>query len=190
MKRYVILDRDGTLIVDCGYLADPAGVELLPNAAAGLRTMQALGLGLIVATNQSGIARKFFDQSAVEAVNDRMRALLKAEGVELDDVLVCPHGPEEGCRCRKPKPGLVLAAAERLRFDPAECFVIGDQTCDIGMGKATGAKTILVSGALSNTAFEIGADHVVADLLEVARTIESSLCRAELLVGTSKSPVA
>lgn len=175
MKRFVILDRDGTLIVDRGYLGDPVRVELLPNAAAGLRAMQALGLVLIVATNQSGVARRLFDKAAVDAVNSRMRTLLESEGVTLDDVFVCPHGPDDDCGCRKPKPGLVLAAAERWGFNPAECFVIGDQACDIGLGKAVGAATILVAGSSIDGQRERKADYIVPDLVGAASVIAMTL---------------
>ncbi|MCJ2163013.1 MULTISPECIES: HAD family hydrolase [unclassified Pseudodesulfovibrio] len=177
-KRYVLLDRDGTIIVDKHYLHDPEGVELLPMAAEGLRRMQGLGFGLAVLTNQSGIGRGYYDESAVQACNDRMVELLQAEGVTIDGIFFCPHAPEAGCSCRKPLTGLMDLAAEELSFSPAQGFMIGDKSADMGVGKASGATTILVrtgNGAAQETVCSGIADYVADDLFGAALCIESLL---------------
>ena len=126
-KRYVILDRDGTIMLDKHYLADPAGVELEHGAVQGLKRLKKLGLGLVLVTNQSGLNRGYFGAESVEAIHGRLRELLAPHGVDFDGVYLCPHTPEEDCSFRKPRPGLIEQAAAELGFDPAECFVIGDK---------------------------------------------------------------
>lgn len=143
-RRFVLLDRDGTINVEREYLADPAQVELLPGAARGLRAWRELGFGLIVVTNQSGIGRGYFDTDRLNAVHDRLLQLLLQEDVTLDAIYVCPHAPENGCDCRKPRPGLVERAARDFKFLPSECVVIGDKASDIELGRAIGATTVLV----------------------------------------------
>jgi len=172
----VFLDRDGTMIVDRHYLCDPDGVELLPGAVAGLRRMQALGLALVVVTNQSGLGRGYYDQTAATRVRQRLDDMLAAGGVRLDGVYVCPHAPQDACTCRKPLPGLVEQAGRELGLDPAAGFVIGDKACDIDLGRAVGAVTILVTTGYGRETLAAGAcrpDHVAADLVEAAAIIET-----------------
>ncbi|MBI4969549.1 MAG: HAD family hydrolase [Rhodospirillales bacterium] len=143
-KRYVLIDRDGTLNIDKVYLADPAGFEFFPGAVEGLARLAAAGFGLVVVTNQSGIGRGLITQTQLAAVHARMEAMLAERGVRLDGIYVCPHAPEEPCDCRKPKPGLGLAAIRDLSFDPGRAFLIGDKAADIELGQAIGTPTILV----------------------------------------------
>jgi D-glycero-D-manno-heptose 1,7-bisphosphate phosphatase len=174
MRRFVLLDRDGTVMVEQNYLADAALVELLPGAAEGLRNLAAVGFGLVVVTNQSGIGRGYFDWPTLDAIHTRMEALLGAEGVRLDGIYVCPHTPEDMCECRKPRRGLVDQAAARLGFDPAESVVIGDKACDIELGSRIGARTILLRtgyGAETEASRAASPDCVVDGLAEAARVI-------------------
>src|SRR5262249_56145342 len=143
-RRFVMLDRDGTLIYERHYLSDPDGVELLPGAAEALRALRELGLGLVVVTARSGVGRGFFDAASLDEIHARMNALLVARGVALDGIYVCPHVPADGCSCRKPGTALVARAAADLGFDPQEGFVIGDTAKDMQLGKRVGAATILV----------------------------------------------
>ena len=143
-RQFAVLDRDGTIIVERGYLSNPELVELIPGAADGLRRLKGMGLGLVVITNQSGIGRGFFDQAILESIHQRMEELLASGGVHLDGIYFCPHLPEENCQCRKPKPGLLEKAAQELGFDPGATFVIGDKPCDIELGQRVGATTFLV----------------------------------------------
>jgi D-glycero-D-manno-heptose 1,7-bisphosphate phosphatase len=164
-RRFVMLDRDGTVIRECHYLADPGQVELLPGVGEGLRQLQEMGLVLL--TNQSGIHRGYFGWEEVERVHQMLRELLGAEGVELEGIFVCPHRPEEGCGCRKPEPGLVHQAAQELGFDPQAGFVIGDKECDIDVGKRVGAQTFLVRtgyGAQLEAEGDRRPDYVVDDI--------------------------
>ena len=177
-RPFVILDRDGTLNVERRYLSDPHGVELLPGALRGLQRMVRSGLGLIVVTNQSGIARGYLDLRRLDAIHARLNALLAEGGVSLDGIFFCPHHPDERCECRKPEAGMVLKAAAQLGFEPQEAFVIGDNACDIELGQRLGAFTIVVTtgyGAELTRSSEIRADAIVCSLEEAARVIETCL---------------
>jgi D-glycero-D-manno-heptose 1,7-bisphosphate phosphatase len=178
-RRFVILDRDGTINVEVGYVLDGGELELIPGAIEGLRGLRALGLGLVVATNQSPIGRGMLAPERLDAIHDRLRALLREGGVELEGIYVCPHAPEDGCGCRKPEPGLALRAAREHGFDPAEAFVVGDHAADMLMGRRIGATTILVRTGHGEEELMNGAgdhaDHVVADLNEAAGVIRSAV---------------
>jgi len=174
-RRFVVLDRDGTIIVRRDYLSDPAGMELLPGAARGLRKLAELGLGLVIATNQSGIGRGYFNATRLESIHRRLGELLAAEAVPPIPIYVCPHLPEDGCRCRKPMPGLVEQAARELGFDPRAGFVIGDNVCDVELGKGIGATTLLVRTGYGDDLARAGAvapDYVVDDLAKGAEVIQ------------------
>ncbi|HET6883736.1 MAG TPA: HAD family hydrolase [Pirellulales bacterium] len=174
MKRFALLDRDGTINVERHYLSDPDQIELTPNAAEGLAELRRMGLGLVVLTNQSGVARGMFDEARLEQIHERLRELLRQCDVELDAIVSCTHHPDEGCACRKPLPGLVEAAAREHGFEPAASFVIGDKPCDIDLGAAVGATTLLVRtgyGARHATNAAVQPNYVVDDLLHAARVI-------------------
>ena len=144
----IFLDRDGTLMADKHYLSDPAGVELLPQAAAGLRLLQQAGCPLVVLTNQSGLRRGYFDAQALQAVNQRLETLLRAEGVRLAGIWHCPHSPEDRCDCRKPAPGLALAAVEALGLGDSlrlgRVVSVGDKCSDVRLGQKLGGRGVLV----------------------------------------------
>lgn len=145
-RRALFLDRDGTIIEDRNFLADPAGVALLPGVAEALRALAARGWALVVISNQSGVGRGYFDRAAVDAVNARMAALLAAEGVSLDAVHYCPHAPDAGCPCRKPAPGLFLDAARERHLDLPRSASIGDKPRDPTAARAAGCGLNLLLG--------------------------------------------
>lgn len=180
-RRCVVLDRDGTINVERRYLSDPQDVELIRGVGDALRSLQELGLGLVVITNQSAVGRGFFDAARLDAIHRRLRELLAAEGVLLEGLYYCPHAPHDGCSCRKPQPGLVERAARELDFDPRLSFVIGDKTCDLALGQRVGATTFLVrTGYGAQVAAEGGrlADYVVDGLGEAVPVIERLLKKA------------
>jgi D-glycero-D-manno-heptose 1,7-bisphosphate phosphatase len=174
-RRFVLLDRDGTLNVERHYLSRPEEVELLPGVAEGLRELRRLGLGLLVVTNQSGVGRGYFDEQALAAVHDRLRWLLRLEGADVDGVYHCPHLPAEGCSCRKPEPGLARQAALEFGFELSESFVIGDKRCDVELGQRIGATSILVRTGYGADDPRDGRqpDLIADDLVEAARLIAS-----------------
>jgi D-glycero-D-manno-heptose 1,7-bisphosphate phosphatase len=137
--------------------------------------MRALGLGLVVVTNQSAVGRGLIDEERLARIHGRMAALLADDGVSVDGVYHCPHTPDALCRCRKPQTGLLERAARELGFDPGAGVVIGDKACDIELGQRVGATTMLVRtgyGAEVEAAGEAAPDYVVDDLWSAARIIE------------------
>ncbi len=173
-QRYVLLDRDGTINVERHYLSDPEEFELLPGALEGLKRLHFAGLGLIVVSNQSAVGRGYFDQDRLEAIHQKMKELLKREGIMLSGVYFCPHQPDDHCECRKPEVGLGRRAAAELGFDLKQSFVIGDKETDIVFGKHLGARTLLVLtgyGKEVERRGQHGADYVVDDLREAASVI-------------------
>jgi histidinol-phosphate phosphatase family protein len=170
--RAVLLDRDGTLVVDVPYNGDPTKVVPVPGARAAVDRLRAAGVRLAVVSNQSGVARGLISRAQVEAVNDRVEELLGPLG----PVLWCPHGPDGGCTCRKPAPGLIRRAAAAVGVTPSECAVIGDTAADVGAALAAGARPILVPNDVTLPG-EIDAAP------EVAGTLGEAVSR--LLDGTS-----
>jgi D-glycero-D-manno-heptose 1,7-bisphosphate phosphatase len=132
-RRAAFLDRDGTLIVERGYLADPEGVELIPGAAESLRVLHGAGFALVVVTNQSGIARGLYGIDEFRAVQRRVEELFAAEGVIFDAVHFCPHHPEVSgpCECRKPGVGMYRRAARELGIALEDSIFVGDKVADV-----------------------------------------------------------
>ncbi|ACS79041.1 D-glycero-beta-D-manno-heptose 1,7-bisphosphate 7-phosphatase [Maridesulfovibrio salexigens] len=175
--KYILLDRDGTIIVDKHYLNDPEGVELFTNTAEGLKAMQNAGYKLLVTTNQSGIGRGYYSEKDMHAVNARMAELLAEHGIEFKAVYFCPHAPDQDCDCRKPAPGMFDQAIAEFGINPEECYVIGDKLCDVELGKARKAKSILVrtGKGLKEEPKCVGkADYIADDLLDAAEFIKRS----------------
>src|SRR6185437_10611233 len=150
-RRAVFLDKDGTLIDDVPDNVDPALVRLAPGAAEGLPLLRAAGLRLVVVSNQSGVARGLFPESALEGVEARLRELLEGVGVSLDAFLYCPHHPggvvpryAVACDCRKPAPGMVVRASRELGIDPSRSWLVGDILDDVEAGNRAGCGTVLI----------------------------------------------
>jgi D-glycero-D-manno-heptose 1,7-bisphosphate phosphatase len=169
----VILDRDGTLIVEKHYLSRPEQVEIIPGAAEGLKRLRSLGYGAIIVTNQSGIGRGYFGWNEVNAVHRLLTERLEADGAIIDAIYVCPHRPADDCPCRKPRPGLIVRAAQDLGFDPAESFVIGDKECDVALGRAVGAYACLVETGYGKQQLADGIAHPDFVARDVAVAAES-----------------
>jgi len=178
----VLLDRDGTLVIDRGYLADPAGLEFLPGAAEALRRLHQQGHRLVIISNQSGVGRGLFSAARLEQMNQRLRQMVQEAGAALAGIYCCPHRPEDRCACRKPNGALVYQAAQELHFEPAAAVVIGDRDSDIELGRRLQATTIRLlpgdqatSPAASPSSpshpYSVAADYLAADLLEAAGII-------------------
>ncbi|MHA7247306.1 D-glycero-alpha-D-manno-heptose-1,7-bisphosphate 7-phosphatase [Arthrobacter tecti] len=158
--KAVLLDRDGTLVVDVPYNGDPGRVEAIPGVAGVLDDLRAAGLPLGVVTNQSGIARGLITREQVDAVNARVDELLGP----FDLWELCPHGPDSGCACRKPAPGMILNACEQLGLDPSEVAFIGDIGTDVEAAVAAGAIGVLVPTSVTRQEEIDAAPLVAADL--------------------------
>lgn len=192
-RHFVLLDRDGTVIVERNYLSDYRLVELLPGAAVGLRQIEDMGLGCLIITNQSGIGRGYFGVEELDLVHRRMLELLAGEGISVDGIFYCPHNPDQqGCSCRKPRIGLIEQAVARFGFDPSQCFVIGDKPCDIEMGRRVQAKTLLVRtgyGAQMEAERITAPDWIVDDLAEAATVINNVLFNGGQPIRNSKEVI-
>jgi D-glycero-D-manno-heptose 1,7-bisphosphate phosphatase len=171
--RPVILDRDGTIVVDRGYLSDPQQLCFLPGAVQGLRMLHRAGHPLVVISNQSGVGRGLFTLEQLQRVNRRFTAMLAEAGVPLSGLYFCPHRPDAGCDCRKPNTALLRQAAVEVGFAPGDAVVIGDKDSDVELGRRVGATTILVlAGVVASVAHPASADYTVPDLIEAARIID------------------
>ena len=149
--RAVFLDKDGTLIEDLPYNVKPELIQFLPGVTEGLRDLHAAGYGLIIVSNQSGIARGLFPESALAGVEARLRQMFKAAGVPLAAFYYCPHHLDGrvgqyavACICRKPQPGLIFQAAKTLAIDLNKSWLIGDILDDVEAGKRAGCRTIFI----------------------------------------------
>jgi histidinol-phosphate phosphatase family protein len=143
-RPVLFVDRDGVLLVEKDYLADPAEVELVPGVPEALRRAREAGLTIVGLSNQSGLGRGRFTVAQFEAVMRRFDAILGREGVPLDAFFYCPHAPQDACRCRKPAPGLLEEAAAVLAWDPARAWLVGDKVSDVDLALAAGLRPVLV----------------------------------------------
>jgi D,D-heptose 1,7-bisphosphate phosphatase len=180
-RRAVFLDKDGTLIHNVPYNVDPAKIQFTQGAAIALQRLHAAHYDLIVITNQSGVARGYFPESALAAVEQRLHELFADVGVPLAGFYYCPHHPKGTvatyiveCDCRKPKPGLIYQAAQEHKIDLAQSWFIGDILHDVEAGRAAGCRTILLNNG-NETEWELSPErlphHLVTDLAEAARLI-------------------
>jgi HAD superfamily hydrolase (TIGR01662 family) len=160
VPELVLFDRDGTLVRDFPYNGDPAWIRPIDGAREALDRLRAHGVRVGVAMNQSAVARGLITRAQVDACNARLTELLGP----FDTVQVCPHGPDEGCACRKPAPGMVLAACAELGVDPGRCVVIGDVAADLESAAAAGAAGILVPTPVTRRQEVEAATHRADDL--------------------------
>ncbi|MDD9873366.1 MAG: HAD family hydrolase [Deltaproteobacteria bacterium] len=147
MSGYIFLDRDGTLVRDTGYPHRPEECELLPGVAEGLRQLAAAGWRFAIVTNQSGIGRGYFGESAYRAFQRRLLAELAAQGVEIAGSFFCPHRPDAGCACRKPAPGLLYRARAQLGATLGRSWLIGDRPADAEAALRAGCRGAILVGA-------------------------------------------
>jgi len=170
----IFLDRDGTINVDSGYVSRPEEVVLLEGAAAAIARLNAAQVAVVVVTNQSGIGRGRYTEADYQAVTRRLAELLAAKGAKVDASYHCPHGPEDGCECRKPGTLLHRRAAAELGLDLARSWFIGDRLRDVEPAAALGGHGILVPRSTTP-----GADVVAAsDRFVVATTLDAAVTRA------------
>ena len=185
-RKYALLDRDGTVNVERNYLSDPDEVEILPGVIDGMKKMRKMGMGLAIISNQSGLARGYFDVAQLERIHNRLRALLGEHDLAVDGIYYCPHEPAADCECRKPKVGSVVRAASELGFDPQQAFVVGDKLCDIELGVRLGAATLLVRTGYGrqSEAEGVSADYNVDDLSQAADVMATGIRTRRQLKAT------
>ena len=180
LRPAVFIDRDGTLTEEVGYVNHPSRLQLLPRAGEAICRLNAANVAAVVVTNQGGIARGYFTEDVLQAVNESLYAQLARAGARLDGLYACLHHPTEGeapyrarCDCRKPKPGLLLRAAGDLGLDLAQCTMVGDKVSDLVAARAVGAGAVLVLTGYGRgeweyrrERFDVQPDHVATDLLD------------------------
>jgi D-glycero-D-manno-heptose 1,7-bisphosphate phosphatase len=173
----VFLDRDGVINEEVNYLSRPEDFRLLPRAAAAIRRLRKDGWPVIVVTNQSGVTRGYYTEADVAAIHERMRRDLARARTRVDGVYYCPHHPDEGCDCRKPKTLLFQQAAVNLDVDLAASYFVGDKLTDLLPGKTLGGCTVLVLTGYGRREQELAQqqgfvpDHIADDLYGAARWI-------------------
>jgi D-glycero-D-manno-heptose 1,7-bisphosphate phosphatase len=181
LSSAIFIDKDGTLIENVPYNVDPHKIRLCEGAIEGLKLLQSVNHQLIVITNQSGIARGYFAESALDVVETRLQELLQPHHLRLDGFYYCPHHPSGtvapyaiDCQCRKPRPGLLYQAAQEQAIDLAQSWFIGDILNDIEAGRAAGCRTILIDNG-NETEWELSPQrlphHLAANLHEAAQII-------------------
>ena len=144
MSKALFLDRDGTLIIDKVYLAEPAGVELIPGVIEGLARARALGYQLFLFTNQSGIGRGYHTIEAAHRVNARLEEMLGLSRPVFTDICIAPEAPDQPVVYRKPSPRFILESIARHGLDPQQCWMVGDSAADIGAGLGAKIKVAAV----------------------------------------------
>lgn len=173
----VFLDRDGVITQDPPHYAHRLDqLKLIDGSARAIRLLNAHNFHVIVISNQSGVARGYYQESDVKIFNDGMNHLLESAGAHIDAIYYCPHHPDsviEGykinCTCRKPKPGMILEGIQRYSIDIRNSFVVGDKWTDIEAGRAAGCKTVLVLTGHGKDEFqniEGSADFIAVDLYD------------------------
>ncbi len=167
MHKAVFFDKDGTINEDPGYLKHYQDLKLLPHAAAAIKLLNEAGFKVIVASNQSGVARGMLSEDMLQAINKTLQKKILSKGAHIDDIYYCPHHAEHGvypyrteCDCRKPAPGLIKKAVKKYGIDLAKSFMVGDTLADIETGKKANLKTILVlTGKGKETEKNLVNDH-------------------------------
>jgi len=189
MNRAVFLDRDGVITQEPPYYAHKLSqLELLPKSADAIRLLNENGFLVVVACNQAGIARGYYQEEDAILFNQAMKDNLAREGARIDAVYYCPHHPQAkieryrmNCNCRKPEPGMLIRAGKELDLDLKQSFMVGDKLSDMETGKRAGCKTIMVKtgqGAEELKRNQIVCDYVADDLYDAAQHILCLSCKS------------
>ncbi len=173
-KRAVFLDRDGTVCEEVNYLSRAEDLRLFSFAGKAIKLLNENNFLVILITNQSGIARKFFDEDDLREIHQKLESELAKSGAKLDAIYYCPHNSADNCNCRKPKTGLIEQALNDFEIDLQNSWMIGDKAIDIETGFNAGAKTALVLtgyGQKEADKLEKEPDLIAKDLLEAAKLV-------------------
>lgn len=171
--KLVVLDRDGTINHDSDqYIKSPAEWRALPGSLEAIARLSQGGYRVVVATNQSGVARGLYDAAGLAAINAAMHSAVNQAGGRIDAVFFCPHAPQDGCECRKPRPGMLLEIGKRFNVQLSQVHMVGDSLRDLQAASSAGARPTLVLTGNGRTTREAGSlppeTLVFADLAEVA----------------------
>lgn len=177
-EKAIFLDRDGTIVDDPGYLADPAKLKLLGGVDLAIKSLRQAGYRIVVVTNQSGVARGMLTEATLKAIHDKMADLLAGKGAPIDAIYHCPYHPEGSVEpfakdsdLRKPAPGMLTRAAEKLDLDLQRSWMVGDAARDVQAGVNAGCRTVLIDGGDDKHEPDAPCDHRARNLVEAARII-------------------
>jgi len=189
MNKAVFLDRDGTINEEMGYINHLSRFKMFDFAPEAIRLLNESGFKVFVVTNQSGVARGYFDEKLVKKIHQNLIEKIKKAGAHIDEIYYCPHHPQEGqgpyridCECRKPKTGMIQKAKEAFNLDMSQSFMIGDRYKDVEFGRKAGMKTIMVLTGYGKGEYTYQKeqwpqmpDHICEDLLDAARWIKAQV---------------
>ncbi|MBD3168990.1 MAG: D-glycero-beta-D-manno-heptose 1,7-bisphosphate 7-phosphatase [candidate division Zixibacteria bacterium] len=175
IKKAVFIDRDGTINRDRKYTYQYHRFEFLPGALDGLKEISKDYLKIVI-TNQSGIARGYYTEEDFQSLNDWFRNVMEQLEIVIDDIVYCPHHPDDNCDCRKPKTGMLTRMKDKFNIDLKQSYLVGDMVSDMLAGRNAGCRTILVreNDFIRNDGAEKYADYIVESLLEAADIINKS----------------
>ena len=155
MKKIIILDRDGVVNHDSmEYIKNPDEWHAIPGSLEAIAELNRAGFDVVIATNQSGIARRYYDEAMLNLIHEKMLNEVAKVGGHVDEVFYCPHLPKDNCDCRKPKPGLLFQIKEKYQIDLLDVFFIGDKLSDVEAARAAGCKPILLLTMLKKADIE------------------------------------
>lgn len=167
MTTLILIDRDGVINHDSpDYVKTPEEWQPIPGSAEAIAALQRAGCTVAVCTNQAGVGRGLIRPEALSAIHDKMQAWLAQHGAHLDGLIFCPHHPDEGCRCRKPQPGMLLDMMARFQAEPERTWYVGDSVKDAAAATAAGCRFVLVrtgNGRESEAALSQRGDFAVHD---------------------------
>ncbi len=178
-KSYVILDRDGVINYDSAhYIKSPEEWQPIPGSLEAIAKLNRGGFCVLIATNQSGVARGFYDHDVLKKIHEKLTAELESLGGSIEEIFYCPHHPEDNCNCRKPKPGMLQKIQAKYQLDFKDVFYIGDSIVDMQVAITMNCKPILVltgngKKTLENHPDLIPSIHYFADLSEAVDAILS-----------------
>jgi D,D-heptose 1,7-bisphosphate phosphatase len=187
MNKAIFLDKDGTLIPDIPYNIDPDMITLQPDCIEGLKLLYNEGYLLIIVSNQSGVARGYFTEEKLQAVEIKMKELLAENGILLSGFYYCPHHPQGtvksfniNCDCRKPMPGMLLKAAAEHNIDLTKSWMIGDILNDVEAGRRAGCKTALIDNG-NETEWVPGENRIPAIICKSINEAADSILTTQLV---------
>jgi histidinol-phosphate phosphatase family protein len=171
LHKAVFLDRDGTIAGDVHYCRDPKDFELLPRVTAAIRLLNQHGYKVIVITNQSGVARGYFTEHTLSLIHQKMKTELLKHSASIDAIYICPHHPDERCECRKPKPILLIRAANDIGIALEQSYMIGDDIKDVQAGRAAGCRTVWLTADPNQHDAESRSlsNHIAANLFDAVQ---------------------
>jgi D-glycero-D-manno-heptose 1,7-bisphosphate phosphatase len=170
--KMVLIDRDGTLIVNKHYLDNPEDIEFYPGVINSIKKLNSAGIKVVVITNQSGIGRGLFSLTTLQKIHDEMILQIESGGAKIDSIFFCPHKPEDGCECRKPNIGMMVEASVMFGIDLSHATIIGDSEADIKAGTRAGCTPILVlTGYGEETNKKMAVKQVFPTLNEAIKSI-------------------